>query len=146
MPFLRAQGHNPDVLIVPPVEIQAVWLSHMLNSLAYVAPPKQCVPHTHLAPTRYKTFAEALVPGLERVPHPVTRCLTPQQRLVGEERCTCGVHYACLDLPNRFRALCSGDAKGELSHANLHALLPGTLKPPRAQDIVDDRMWVREVR
>lgn len=40
VPFLRAQGHNPDVLIVPPVEIQAVWLSHMLNSLSYLLQPR----------------------------------------------------------------------------------------------------------
>jgi hypothetical protein len=67
--FLRIQAASLTEILVPPLDVQAVWLADMLNSLEYSQ--------------RAATIGE----GLQWIPHVVTRCLSAKDEEAARKRC-----------------------------------------------------------
>jgi len=68
--FLYLQSQNLDTVLIPPYDVEIIWLQHMLQS------------------HEYRFTARLFKPGLEYIPHSITRDLNEDQKkiMVNETR------------------------------------------------------------
>jgi len=115
--FLKIQAQHPDLVLVPPIDVEAIWYSHMLQTDVY------------------PQFAAQFGSSLPHIPHVVTRHLTPQQRKKSERKCEKLWKKAAPSEPFSFTG-----QQGDLVADQMWSY------DPVCEDLVADRMWYRELR
>jgi len=112
--FMGLQNTYPDQLLLPPIDVEAVWFSHMLQS--------DC----------YQVFIENRFPNLKYLSHTSILSYTDEERnnLTNEtKRLWYKMYYGLYDFnPEENRV--SVDLE--------------PLEDQKIQDLIDDRMWFRE--